>query len=106
MDGSHLQSRQPTPKGVFAKRKTFTTPNVFDALGLGMKMIIRQEDRQGLRGEIYNLGISRASLFPGLDSVCDDISWRHRQPYIRQMFQARISQTYSNFRHPESRFLM
>ena len=34
MDGSHLQSRQPTPKGVFAKRKTFTTPNIFDALGL------------------------------------------------------------------------
>ena len=52
MDGSHLQSRQPTPKGVFAKRKTFTTPNVFDALGLRSLGAAKSEDAEPEVGRV------------------------------------------------------
>jgi hypothetical protein len=75
---SHL-----TPR-IFAQKGTFTVhPHPFDPYAAPQvtKVLIPHGVRFRLRDDLYRYGISRGSLFPGLDGLAAEIRWRYATPF-------------------------
>lgn len=47
------------------------------------KIVIPRERRAGIKWALYSLGISRDTLFPGLDGIGDYLRWKHGRIHQR-----------------------
>src|SRR3989442_381269 len=72
---SHITQRIVVQKGLFTihprPQEVFSVPQV-------VRVILPAGVRAALRQQLYRYGISRGSLFPGLDGLAADIAWRYR----------------------------
>ena len=71
---SHITQRIAVQKGLFTVHPDPSKPFVSRKLN---RAIIRKEIRSELREQLYRYGISRGSLFPGLDGLAAEIAWRY-----------------------------
>jgi len=72
---SHVTQRIVVQKGLFTVHPR--PQDIFNVPQL-VRAIIPTGVRAGIRQHLYRYGISRGSLFPGLDGLASDIAWRYR----------------------------
>ena len=75
---SHLSQRIATQLGIFTIHQNPATPMVSDKLD---KYIIDVSFRRDLKFILYRYGITRASMFPGLDGLASHIQWLRAEQY-------------------------
>ena len=75
---SHLSQRIATQLGIFTIHPNPATPMVSDKLD---KYIIDASFRRDLKFILYRYGITRASMFPGLDGLASHIQWLRAEQY-------------------------
>jgi hypothetical protein len=71
---SHITPRIIAQRGLFTIHPDPTQPYL--ALGIS-KAVIPRQVRAKLRDEIYRYGISSSVVFPGLDGLTSEITWRY-----------------------------
>ena len=74
----HVTTRITAQAGLFTIHPDPLRPLVSGKIS---HIIIKHEFRQKLKGILYNYGIHRASLFPGLDGLAQHIQWLRTSAY-------------------------
>jgi len=77
---SHLSQRIATQLGIFTIHPNPSIPLVSDKDKL-KKYIIDASFRRDLKFIVYRYGITRASMFPGLDGLASHIQWLRAEQY-------------------------
>lgn len=75
---SHITPRITAQVGLFTIHPNPRDPFESKEVTRG---IIKREFRKKLKKTLYKYGIHRASLFPGLDGLCDHIKWLQTDTY-------------------------
>lgn len=75
---NHITPRIPAQAGLFTihpnPKEVFNSPKV-------TKLVIKQNFRRPLKYLLYKYGIHRATMFPGLDGLAKNITWRMTDEY-------------------------
>jgi hypothetical protein len=75
---SHLSQRIANQSGIFTIHPNPTDPLVSDKV---CKYIIDASFRRELKFILYRYGITRASMFPGLDGLASHVQWLRAEEY-------------------------
>jgi hypothetical protein len=74
----HISPRIVAQSGLFTvhnePNKPFESPKI-------EKLIIKGAKRREIKAQLYKYGISRKTLFPGLDGLASDLEWLHYEMY-------------------------
>jgi hypothetical protein len=71
---AHVSERIIAQSGLFTVHPSPTTAMTSDSLE---KIVILQGFRKVMKKTLFNYGIHRATLFPGLDGLADHLTWLH-----------------------------
>ncbi len=69
----HISPRMPVQNALFTVEPD---PTVAPDIKTGVKLIVPQNAKQGLRERLSLLGVHDESMFPDLDGACAHLSWR------------------------------
>jgi hypothetical protein len=75
----HLSPRIVAQGGLFTVHPN-PADNLLDSSEVS-KLIISKDAKREMKKILYKYGISRKTLFPGLDGLCADLDWLHTDRY-------------------------
>lgn len=71
---AHVSERIIAQTGLFTVHPSPFVPMISDTLE---KIVLLHEFRKTMKDALFQYGVHRASLFPGLDGLADHLSWLH-----------------------------